>query len=61
MTMTKTTGKLYHPKGEMCLGCKKLREDCSSLPFSSYYKLEEYDEGIIVRCKEYDKVDNSSR
>lgn len=33
----------HHPRGEMCLSCTKLRENCSHLEFSKMYVIEKYE------------------
>ena len=46
-----------HPRGEMCMSCRNLMDNCSHLSFSSMYVLEEYTQDgnnfKEVRCKEF--------
>jgi hypothetical protein len=50
------TGKVltHYPKGEMCLGCTKLMDNCSGLPFNTMYILEKGEENV-VRCTSYER------
>ena len=34
---------IHHPRGEMCLSCTELKENCSHLEFSRMYDIEKYD------------------
>lgn len=53
---------LHHPRGEMCLACTKLKDNCSHLPFNTYYVIETYEEGKdtfkSTRCKEFKRASN---
>ena len=46
------------PRGEMCLTCTKLYNDCSKLDFSSMQVLEKDKKEplYIVKCSEFIKV-----
>lgn len=50
-----------HPRGEMCLSCTKLHNNCSHLPFNEYYVIEQYEQDGITfkstRCKEFSRAD----
>lgn len=48
---------LYHPRGEMCLGCVHLLRNCSHLPFKTMKPLERYGNGafVEVRCTHHEK------
>jgi len=45
----------HYPKGEMCLTCTKLRDNCSALPFDTYppvkNKLDEGTDDRQVACR----------
>lgn len=48
---------IYIPKGEMCIVCERVLENCSALPFKDYIKAgKPDDEGYIeVICREFRK------
>jgi len=53
---------IHHPKGEMCLSCTKLKENCSHLEFSKMHVIERYDmDGLLfaeVACNKRIPVKN---
>ena len=59
MDKKKTT---HYPRGQMCLGCTKLFDNCSHLPFNTMYSLETDPDGMQeVRCTHYDKKDKEDK
>lgn len=39
------------PKGSMCQGCSKLKQDCSHLNFANMPKIKKYPDGVVaVKC-----------
>ena len=39
------------PKGSMCQGCGKLKQDCSTLDFAAMPKIKKYPDGVVaVNC-----------
>ena len=39
------------PKGSMCQGCGKLKQDCSTLDFAAMPKIKKYPDGVVaVKC-----------
>ena len=39
------------PKGSMCQGCCKLKQDCSRLNFAVMPKIKKYPDGVVaVKC-----------
>ena len=53
--------KVYHPKGSMCMVCKKKYFDCNELPFNEMPSMKKYSPEndptvfIIVKCTHFDK------
>ena len=49
----------HYPNGGKCISCKKLCDDCSSLPFSEMKAIgRDKKTGLImVNCTHYEKVD----
>ena len=42
------------PKGSMCQGCGKLKQDCSTLDFAAMPKIKKYPDGVVaVKCAEF--------
>ena len=45
------------PKGSMCQGCSKLKQDCSHLEFANMQKIKDYKDGVsAVKCTEFEPV-----
>ena len=50
----------YIPRGEMCIVCKHVTDDCSNLPFAEYKKIAKPDnEGYVeVKCEMFKRLEN---
>ena len=40
----------HQPKGSMCMSCKKLDQDCSTLNFSAMPVMEKNRDCLVVKC-----------
>lgn len=44
----------HQPKGGMCKTCKKWRDDCSGLPFTTMPVIKVFSDDVkVVRCTEH--------
>lgn len=46
------------PRGEMCMSCTKLRDNCSHLPFNEMKVIGRDPEGFEVKCTSFDRKEN---
>ena len=45
----------FYPRGDMCIKCTHIKDDCSKLPFSKMYVIEKDGDDNYVKCA-YRKV-----
>lgn len=43
-------GKPRCPRGEMCIDCKLLYDNCSHLPFNDMFPVDVDEDWVYVRC-----------
>lgn len=50
---------MTHPKASMCRVCVHRDKNCSKLPFDKMPVIERYAGGIVVRCLEFKRNENT--
>lgn len=52
--------KRYIPKGSMCINCKNRVVNCQDLPFSTMPVLERWAGYFVVKCTNYEKLEDAA-